>query len=352
MNKNKRFEWIDAVKGIGILLMVLGHMHVGDAVRGFIYSFHMPMFILISGYLYHHYESLKVVTGRKTKALLIPYICYNVFAVFLRWGLLFLTGYFTWDGAWGIARMQAKTLLGGNSFYRKILISIETSGPMWFVPFLFCINIFYYLYAKLEKQKKINKWIGLLFFLLLSFIGKEIGEKVAFLPWSLDCAMIGLFFFFIGVWMKERDMLNKKVSVWIWPFLLVFWLALYGRFGEIAFATREYTVYPICLFIAVAASILLMKGMKEADGRFRFKLPIHCLAWVGRNAIWILAIHSLDFIYVEGIEKIQNRIPERFLSFVVYFAYLLIWVAFIKVMQWILQKCKEFIFSVDKQKGT
>ena len=47
-----RLQWIDMAKGLGILLMILGHMHVGQPIRDFIYSFHMIMFVLICGYLY------------------------------------------------------------------------------------------------------------------------------------------------------------------------------------------------------------------------------------------------------------------------------------------------------------
>ena len=42
-----RLQWIDMAKGLGILLMILGHMHVGQPVRDFIYSFHMIMFVMI-----------------------------------------------------------------------------------------------------------------------------------------------------------------------------------------------------------------------------------------------------------------------------------------------------------------
>lgn len=53
----KRIEWIDIVKFIGIFLVILGHSISADnkqleVYRNFIYSFHMPLFIFISGYLY------------------------------------------------------------------------------------------------------------------------------------------------------------------------------------------------------------------------------------------------------------------------------------------------------------
>lgn len=48
--KKKRIEYIDIAKGICILLVVLGHeLTWNDALRYFIYSFHIPMFFALSG---------------------------------------------------------------------------------------------------------------------------------------------------------------------------------------------------------------------------------------------------------------------------------------------------------------
>ena len=60
----KRNEFLDIIKGITIFLVALGHCVVngngikfiekelfwGDPIYKFIYSFHMPLFALISGY--------------------------------------------------------------------------------------------------------------------------------------------------------------------------------------------------------------------------------------------------------------------------------------------------------------
>ena len=45
MNKEKRIEWIDIAKGIGILLVVLGHITKNEVLYEIIYSFHMPLFL-------------------------------------------------------------------------------------------------------------------------------------------------------------------------------------------------------------------------------------------------------------------------------------------------------------------
>ena len=60
-----REEWVDNIKGMAILLVVIGHVIDGFELNGIygsakyawntidlIYSFHMPLFFMISGYLY------------------------------------------------------------------------------------------------------------------------------------------------------------------------------------------------------------------------------------------------------------------------------------------------------------
>lgn len=48
--KPKHLNWIDYIKGIGIILVVIGHTtDIGDTWRVWIYTFHMPLFFCISG---------------------------------------------------------------------------------------------------------------------------------------------------------------------------------------------------------------------------------------------------------------------------------------------------------------
>ncbi len=46
----KRIEWIDTAKGIGILLVIIGHIVPFDSnISRFIFSFHMPLFSSFQG---------------------------------------------------------------------------------------------------------------------------------------------------------------------------------------------------------------------------------------------------------------------------------------------------------------
>lgn len=46
---NKRIEEIDVAKGLGIIMTILGHNLDNEYINTFIYSFHMPLFFVLTG---------------------------------------------------------------------------------------------------------------------------------------------------------------------------------------------------------------------------------------------------------------------------------------------------------------
>lgn len=50
---SNRIDWIDRAKYLGILLVLLGHTDCPEAMKQSIYMFHMPLFFIISGYLWN-----------------------------------------------------------------------------------------------------------------------------------------------------------------------------------------------------------------------------------------------------------------------------------------------------------
>jgi len=74
------FEWMLIAKGIGIILVVVGHFYPETSptywseIRKIIYSFHMPLFFILSGYLYSHGKySYSNLIKTKAKRLLYPF---------------------------------------------------------------------------------------------------------------------------------------------------------------------------------------------------------------------------------------------------------------------------------------
>lgn len=72
-----RDRTLDLLKGVGIILMVLGHMHFNASFERYIFGFHMPLFFVVSGYLYNNKRTLGKTILEKAKSLLIPYFVFG-----------------------------------------------------------------------------------------------------------------------------------------------------------------------------------------------------------------------------------------------------------------------------------
>lgn len=92
----KRVTYLDLAKGIGIILVVLGHMeNINAGLRTWISSFHMPLFFVISGMLIAlknedkklivqdsategRWSGLKTLTLKKARGILVPYAWFSL----------------------------------------------------------------------------------------------------------------------------------------------------------------------------------------------------------------------------------------------------------------------------------
>ena len=100
MKNKKKIEWLAVLQGFSMLLVVIGHVTltnvtndpttpVATKIQTVIYSFHMPLFIFISGWLFY-YTCLRKDKGygevirAKLKRLGIPFLAFTLVATLLK----------------------------------------------------------------------------------------------------------------------------------------------------------------------------------------------------------------------------------------------------------------------------
>lgn len=158
MVNNKRLDYLDYVKGFGILLVILGHIYTADNyIKIWIYSFHMPLFFIISGLLIKHTNlkerNIKNIISSKFKSLIIPYVYFELLAIFM----------------WMIQNEFTLSALRWN-LIDSILMYCR-AGATWFLPCLFVSEIIFIFMIKNIKSHKI-KLLFLIFLFLIPFIIK------------------------------------------------------------------------------------------------------------------------------------------------------------------------------------
>lgn len=78
-----RETWVDIAKGIGIILVIMGHANCPNLPHGIIYSFHMPLFFFLSGLFISRQceNNFRIYLKKNFKSLLLPYFYFNIISI-------------------------------------------------------------------------------------------------------------------------------------------------------------------------------------------------------------------------------------------------------------------------------
>lgn len=143
----KRIEWIDIVKGFAILLVILGHTEIYHPVFTYIYSYHMALFFIMSGWVFSvkKYKNYGEFVISKFKTLIIPYIVFKIFN----------------DLVYYIYAQLGFVIDNTNYIDRIIGIILQIretkfESGLWFLTCLFLIENMYYFMIKYLSEIKVT----------------------------------------------------------------------------------------------------------------------------------------------------------------------------------------------------
>lgn len=153
----ERLDYIDTAKGIGIIFVVFGHhLLEAESFRHWISCFHMPLFFIISGFLFAFRNNYSQTFGnyliKKLQRLLYPFFVLSF--IVLMWNVFFYHILFS-------------SLASQNDISRIFLDTITTYGyhALWFLPCLFYSSVLFYLLRKHHLHHFI--WIIIIAFILV-----------------------------------------------------------------------------------------------------------------------------------------------------------------------------------------
>jgi len=142
--QSKRKLFLDVTRGIGILLVLLGHNNPPFIYM--IYGFHMPLFFIISGYLYKDSETTKPIWDEIRKILtryLLPYCILGTINLALHVVHIRVVAEDHQWPAWSVVKEYIIALLTANGEH------MPACGPLWFL-FSLAISLFtFYLIRKI-----------------------------------------------------------------------------------------------------------------------------------------------------------------------------------------------------------
>jgi len=305
---DKRLKYIDVMYVIGIILVVWGHSHPIDEswhdtwyshLNGFIYTFHMPLFYFIGGFLMVGSKSVerlgyfKWAWGKILK-FLIPYVVLTALAFYPK-SLLGDTS-------------DAVTLSLNYFFETTFLIPrIGVWGHFWFIPTFLALDLVWGAWrAYVNKSKNVYRWgliigfivsLALAIFPILSdyFVLYDISQVALFYVCGILAALI------------KPVLWDKHWKNWIWIvigtigtyFLYPYGNAAYRyapKLGGDAFypySDQPHVYYPIINFVVgmfcvwacwnLGKSLSSLKFTKFAEAVTKYNFTIYLYSWPAQS---------------------------------------------------------------------
>lgn len=288
---------IDAAKGVAIALVVLGHAKgIPTGFTILVYSFHVPLFFLLSGWLSHRRNAQTAAQALATlvRTLLVPY----AFFFFVAYGYWLITRHIGEKALrWG--QMPWWDPLGG--LLTGIGPQLYVHPALWFLPALFMTALAYFFLGKrLRPWTTAVLMLPLTMLWIMTFPAAELR-----LPFALDVLPVALFFYACGVLAGRAVALPQSAlkGCALAVLMLVPWLWLAWSNGRVDINQLRFgtSAWKFILAALLGTSVVLLASPLAARSAV--------LRWMGRNTLLILCTHILVFFVLSGVAAVLGLFP-------------------------------------------
>ena len=318
-----RIAWVDAAKGLGISLVLYGHVTEAAAQQNassalaqtrFIYAFHMPLFFFLAGYVWKRRDlGLGAFLARMLRGRLVPFLVFN------------LLGLLIW-----LAQLSVQHGVPADAIVARLLKSLTLMGllgaavwntPMWFLVGLAMVELWQFGLDRLLDSRTPRLLISVAAFLGLSvalaLLDTQIGTILgpARNAWHIGSAVHAMVFFQLGMLLRRLDWLEVRMIAGLgWPVLAAALLATTLTYQLNPGPFRAESPVPVVMLIvagvgqplfflltAVAGTAMVVSASRTLSGSAllgllgRLTVPLF-----GLNGLTILAINRPAVAWLFG----------------------------------------------------
>ncbi len=315
---NKRDDYFDALKGIAIILVIIGHSSAtsiwpqqDSAIKHAIYSFHMPVFFIISGYFISRSKPAFRYIIKRSYKMLILLAFFATFRFLLH---------------------HREALDGGVFFSIKswLFIFSQKSFLLWF---FWALIIASSLVIVLRPLKSFASVI-----ILLLAVGAYYAKD--YYPFPYFYFYIGLLcspFVYLGYWLKGGTFMQRPLFV---PFLLLGIVSLIASACAQSYLDLRLGSIPYD-FLSIAAALTGTYFIIHL-ARFlvRFRSLKRFLCWTGFNSLALIFCHNIEAYYLR--DHLPDLFENSFFCLLLNFAMLLIVIAVLRLCTLSWQRLRSF----------
>ena len=304
MDTKDRIEWIDVAKGIGIILVIMGHTFALKYSQ-VLYTFHMPLFFLLSGLLVKKCDDFYALLKKTCRKILRPWfimllISFLVVVIIPEWrDLLSLKGILF-------------ELYTTNS-------NLFQNSSLWYLVCFFVVAILFYPFDKIIQGNP-KKYLVILTILCIAILWLK--EILAFipipdhrLPFKSDTALVALVFYSSGYYAQSLvKQFVPCLSMRIICILFLIWAVGsicngWTNLNSYDFGKIKPLFYPIAYF-GIAVCVGIAYQVVKVN---KLHLIKKLLSYYGRNSLLIFGFQSLFIrLYLLAFNHLQDLHMELY----------------------------------------
>jgi len=272
-----RLDWIDVARGAGIIAVVLGHVWTQGAMRDAMYSFHMPLFFLLSGMLSRP-QPVVTFAMRQLAGQMRPYAAFLALLI--------------------VADQLIEPLKGGVPIFRRwpedivpiLLGGSWLRGPytiFWFVPCLMAARIAFNLgLARWPDPRGRAWWVVAPLLLAIAY---AVGAATDISPLGLLTVPMTMFLLWVGAVVGEG-----RLRGWLlWSLVPLSLAGLSGLWPTLNMKAGDYGLIVCSIASAIATSFLLL---------YLSRMVVPWAGWlraIGRGSLVIMYLHVAFIHYLQ-----------------------------------------------------
>lgn len=299
MIKDKRIYWVDYSRFIGVFLVILGHIPFRDVdVNNYIYSFHLPLFFIISGYLEKGVIiPLKDSIKKDAQSLLIPYVSFYIIAYL--WMIIQKYIIYSSYNVFSIKDSVIRPIIGLFIGEWPITpFSIMINGPLWFLLGLFFCKLFFKYSLVISKKSSIRLILINMIAISLVYIIHRFTINLYF---NLDSALMALPFYTFGYFLQKIEINASVIKI-----LIIFALSIIVNIFLFKWNGR---VDISSLLYGKNVLIFYLTGIIGSFSIFSFTLLFSnrenkLLLYLGQNTLIIFGLHGIINPIIQKYYKI------------------------------------------------
>ena len=122
--KDKRIEWIDVAKAIGIIIVLAYHACPDGYFKNMMWQMHMPLFAFLSGIVYKeeyslNFQKVRIFIVKKIEKLYIPFEAYSLFFLLLH-NFFYKIKF--------IGEINGNKILSGGGYVKQLVLILKLVG--------------------------------------------------------------------------------------------------------------------------------------------------------------------------------------------------------------------------------